>query len=214
MTQEQLAEKMNVSRQTVSKWESGTAYPEVDKIVELCKLFSCSMDRLIRENMSLIDGAYSSIKVVTLEAFKYVRYTVISKDPEGDSINNIEAWAKKNNITNPQIIGWDFPFISQEQINIYHMHGYTAACIIPEGEEHKCNEEEIMSKEKSQYAVIAIKEPFKAPFQLIPNAYKTIMSYMEINGLRHREESNVLPCFEKKYLKDDVYYMYVYIAVQ
>ena len=26
---------------------------------------------------------------------------------------------------------WDFPFLSQEQINVYHMHGYTAACVLP-----------------------------------------------------------------------------------
>ena len=41
MTQEELAEKMNVSRQTVSKWELDAAYPEIDKVVELCRLFSC-----------------------------------------------------------------------------------------------------------------------------------------------------------------------------
>lgn len=33
ITQEQLAEKLNVSRQSVSKWESDTAYPEMDKLL-------------------------------------------------------------------------------------------------------------------------------------------------------------------------------------
>lgn len=41
MTQEELAEKMGVSRQTVSKWELDTVYPEMDKVVELCNIFSC-----------------------------------------------------------------------------------------------------------------------------------------------------------------------------
>lgn len=49
MTQEYSAGKMNVSRQTVSKWKSGSAYPEIDKVIELCHLFSCSMDNLIQE---------------------------------------------------------------------------------------------------------------------------------------------------------------------
>lgn len=44
MTQEELAEKMGISRQTVSKWELDAAYPEMEKVIELCKLFSCSMD--------------------------------------------------------------------------------------------------------------------------------------------------------------------------
>lgn len=50
MTQEQLAEQLEVSRQTISKWESGTSYPEMDKILQLCDLFSCSMDILMRGN--------------------------------------------------------------------------------------------------------------------------------------------------------------------
>lgn len=38
MTQEKLAERMNVSRQTISKWETGDAYPELDKLMELSAL--------------------------------------------------------------------------------------------------------------------------------------------------------------------------------
>ena len=37
MSQEKLAEKVGVSRQSVSKWENGTAYPEMNRILELCK---------------------------------------------------------------------------------------------------------------------------------------------------------------------------------
>ena len=47
MSQEDLANNLNVSRQAVSKWESNTSFPETDKIVAICKLFDCSMDELI-----------------------------------------------------------------------------------------------------------------------------------------------------------------------
>ncbi len=50
LTQEQLAEQLDVSRQTVSKWESGTSYPEMEKILQLCDLFSCDMDTLMRKD--------------------------------------------------------------------------------------------------------------------------------------------------------------------
>ena len=40
LTQEELAEKLNVSRQTVSKWETNEALPEMDKALELCKIFN------------------------------------------------------------------------------------------------------------------------------------------------------------------------------
>lgn len=49
LSQEQLADKLEVSRQAVSKWESGQSYPDMDKIIILCKLFNCSIDELIND---------------------------------------------------------------------------------------------------------------------------------------------------------------------
>ncbi len=46
-TQEQFADILNVSRQSVSKWESNIAYPETDKLVKICELFNCSSDYLL-----------------------------------------------------------------------------------------------------------------------------------------------------------------------
>ncbi len=48
MTQEAFAEQLNVSRQTVSKWESDSCYPEMEKLVLMCKLFRCKLDDLVR----------------------------------------------------------------------------------------------------------------------------------------------------------------------
>lgn len=51
-TQEQLAGILGVSRQSISKWESDIAYPETDKLIKLGKLFECSMDYLLNENIT------------------------------------------------------------------------------------------------------------------------------------------------------------------
>ena len=51
-TQEQLADVLGVSRQSISKWESDIAYPETDKLVKMGKLFECSMDYLLNEDIS------------------------------------------------------------------------------------------------------------------------------------------------------------------
>lgn len=48
VTQEGLAEQLGVSRQTVSKWEAGTNYPEMDKLLVLCDLFHTNLDDLMR----------------------------------------------------------------------------------------------------------------------------------------------------------------------
>lgn len=53
VTQEGLAEQLGVSRQTVSKWEAGTNYPEMEKLLVLCDLFHVSMDDLLRGAVSV-----------------------------------------------------------------------------------------------------------------------------------------------------------------
>lgn len=63
LTQEQLAERLNVSRQSVSKWESGQATPELDKIIILSEVFEVSTDYLLKP--SEIDEL--SIKTEMLE---------------------------------------------------------------------------------------------------------------------------------------------------
>ena len=47
LSQEQLAEKLDVSRQAVSKWESGKAIPESETLIAICKLFDISLDSLV-----------------------------------------------------------------------------------------------------------------------------------------------------------------------
>ena len=56
LSQEQLAEKLSVSRQSVSKWESGQAYPEMDKVLQLCKLFNISVDDLLNQDVSELNN--------------------------------------------------------------------------------------------------------------------------------------------------------------
>ena len=53
ITQEQLAEILGVSRQSVSRWEMDQAFPETEKLIRLSGLFSCSIDFLLSE---VLDG--------------------------------------------------------------------------------------------------------------------------------------------------------------
>ena len=53
ITQEGLADKLNVSRQAVSKWESGSAYPDTEKLIQISKIFNISLDELINDNIDI-----------------------------------------------------------------------------------------------------------------------------------------------------------------
>lgn len=202
MTQEAIAEKLDVSRQTISKWENDECKPEIEKAVELCNLFNCSLDNLFRENLGAFDKAYSNLRVETVPAFRYVIYIAISTDPEGDALDRMLKIAKENGVENPKIIGWDFPYLSQEQINVYNMHGYTATWILPENITPA--DLEIKEQKAQRYAAVHIEKPFENPFVIIPNAYKTIDEYMKINGLSHVWQG-VIPCFETDGESMDIY---------
>ena len=86
MTQEALAEKLNVSRQTISKWEIDAANPEMDKALEICKIFNCSLDNLFRDEMDKQSDSYSNLRLEEVLGFRYVEHTVISTEPESDAI--------------------------------------------------------------------------------------------------------------------------------
>ena len=56
ISQEELAEKLSVTRQTVSKWESGDSLPQLDKVSELCELFKITADELIDDKIVIHRG--------------------------------------------------------------------------------------------------------------------------------------------------------------
>ncbi len=55
-SQEALAEKLNVSRQAISKWELGTTLPETDKMIVISDFFDVSIDYLLKENIKINKG--------------------------------------------------------------------------------------------------------------------------------------------------------------
>ena len=52
MTQSELAMLVGVSRQSVAKWEAEKSYPEMDKLLKLCDLFECTLDDLVRGDLT------------------------------------------------------------------------------------------------------------------------------------------------------------------
>lgn len=72
VTQEQLAERLDVSRQSVSKWESTASYPEMDTLLKLCDMFQVDMDTLLRGSVekSLSEDTAGYDRFMTLYARK------------------------------------------------------------------------------------------------------------------------------------------------
>lgn len=94
------------------------------------------------------------------------------------------------------------------------MHGYAAALVLPDDVTQTTQAMDVVCQEKQKYIVITIKNPMIAPFRLIPNAYKVLMTHMHVNGINHKEDKKLISCFEKEYVIDGMPYMDVYIAVE
>lgn len=215
ITQEQLAEHMGVSRQTVSRWESEEVIPELGKLVEMCSLFSCKLDALVREDIPAQADIYSPVSIRHLAGFQMARYVIISPNPEDDVNGYMDRWAQNCGLLSvcPEAmrIGWDFPFVTQEQQNRFGLRGYAAAYVLPEGFKTACPGVEYARNQEADYAVITVTEPFAQPFERIPNAYKQVLDYLAAGGFKEKPSEQILSCFEHVYQADGVTYMDVYL---
>ena len=80
-SQEDLAEKMDVSRQSVSKWESTNSIPDLNKIIKLADLFEVSTDYLLKDEIETSESVGgnsdgNTIQISLEQAMKYVNYKI------------------------------------------------------------------------------------------------------------------------------------------
>lgn len=64
MTQEFVAEKLHVSRQTISNWENEKSYPDIISVIELSNLYSVSLDDLLKGDKKMIEHLEESTNLV------------------------------------------------------------------------------------------------------------------------------------------------------
>ena len=177
----ELWQESSVFKTAERQYDTGNAGGEAE-CKPICKIFNCTLDNLFREEIDKRSDAYSDLRTEEVKGFRYVEYTVISREPEADAIGRMCKCAEENGIANPKVIGWDFPKVSQEQVNVFNMHGYTAALILPEGVTPEGYE--IKEQAAHKYAAIHIDRPFDNPFSTI---------------------SEVIPCFETDGESMDIY---------
>ena len=142
---------------------------------------------------------------------------MISPNPESDVQNYMKNWGKVSGLLatepNAKLIGWDFPFVSQELQSRFGLHGYVAAYILPEGFQINCPGVEYAQNKEAEYAVITITEPMIRPFERIPTGYKYIMDFLQANNFKDKVSDDIISCFEHEYEKEGVHYMDIYVHI-
>lgn len=98
MTQEDLADKLNVSRQTISKWETNVGVPDIDNIKAICNLFNISTDELLDYNNELVKKKKQFIIDMSVLLFGIIGFIVFgillltNKIDETSSVITINAY--------------------------------------------------------------------------------------------------------------------------
>ena len=92
ISQEDLANALNVSRQAVSKWESSQSVPDMDKIVALSSYFNITTDYLLKDEIETIDGADNYFS-------KNVDMQMLNKELSENDFQNIRYEAEKKKHT-------------------------------------------------------------------------------------------------------------------
>lgn len=62
MTQETFAEQLHVSRQAVSRWESGRGYPEIEKILYICHRYHTTLDALFADELPPVEAEEAEVE--------------------------------------------------------------------------------------------------------------------------------------------------------
>ena len=78
LSQEELAGRLNVSRQTISKWEVGESAPDMDNLVSISELFGVSLDELVLDRTPAIEQP--SVQVVRSELYSDIKEHVLTDD--------------------------------------------------------------------------------------------------------------------------------------
>lgn len=84
LTQEQMSEILEVSRQSVSRWELNIAFPETEKLIRLGRLLDCSIDYLLNENNE--ENVYAPQELLIDDVYRFIRecgYFFLATDSDG-----------------------------------------------------------------------------------------------------------------------------------
>ena len=87
-SQEELANRLNVSRQTVSKWEVGESTPDMEKLVAISDLFEVSLDELVLDKTP--EKAASTEQVVKSEVYSDIKEHVLTEDNKKKAKNGLK----------------------------------------------------------------------------------------------------------------------------
>ena len=104
LSQEELAERINVSRQAISKWERGEAYPDIENLIALSRLFGVTLDFLVNGTESSAEPQQDTDQKVKIEIGNAVRIEINDDEDTDDDDDDENDDDDDENDDDPAII--------------------------------------------------------------------------------------------------------------
>ncbi|KAE9557745.1 helix-turn-helix domain-containing protein [Companilactobacillus kimchii] len=99
MSQNELAEKLYLTRQSISKWENGTTLPSFANVIAISELFGVSLDELIKGDVALMDKfkddgkiRLTKLETIVITGFVFVAITLAIIYGTGMSMGDVSDW--------------------------------------------------------------------------------------------------------------------------
>lgn len=171
LSQEKLAEKLDVSRQAVAKWENGETYPDIDNLISLSDIFNITLDRLLKEDncMNIIKNS------LNYNSSELINFLIKAKKNTYASNNSVEIVSSR-----PE--SHDFKF---EDGNYKYIDTYL-------GGERFIGEESVFIDNKPTWAMnyngIEINEKFSSAF--LKHALLTVNEKMPYRGTEKYQDGD------------------------
>lgn len=177
LSQEDLAEKVNVSRQSVSKWETGDAYPEMNNVLELCKIFHCHINELVNDSILDIDSLDEDVKMSTVKFKKEKQEKVKNLSKAISILSKIGQILVCICIPLILIAIIASPFIISNikvEDNVISFKGYEEIIIVEDNEKVTLKLKDNISTDKDTEKILKLKEVLEN------NSKFNIIGYVEI----------------------------------
>lgn len=210
MTQEKLAQHLNVTRQSVSKWESGDTVPELTTLIQIAEMFSCDLDALLRQELSPVE---SSVRIVRVRGFRMAKHCIISPNAMDDLQFLLRNWADNQGLGQPPLLLWRFAYVSEEQKRFF-MEGFEGACVLPPDIVVPHCPFTIQEQPDCTYARITIPTPNDRTNSRISQGIHGILAFLQERGIRKTAAEGILPCFEVHRTEEDLPVIDLYLQCQ
>ena len=165
-----------------------------------------------------MNNTFSAIRIEKLPLMRFGYYVMISPNPETDVMTRMQEWANEHKLfadlaNPPRSFGWDFPHLTDEQREKFGLRGYVYGYVLPETFADYSDSVRLLNIEAGEYATLRINDPFRKPFDLIPEGWRRLHDHVTREGLQSGSEHKRY-WMEETLVIDSVTYMDLFYPIR